>query len=343
VPTYRRPALLRRALRSVTSQAAPAFDLSVVVYDNASGDETAAVARAADTIPVPVRYVCAPENIGVIGNFRQAIRDVRTDFFTIISDDDVLLPGALAANLAQLLAQPSAMAWNGYVPSATPVSLVAVRPAPQWPLGLTGPEEALDLISRNIRPETTGMVFRREVIDEQFMLDDDQVLAIDLFWLCGAARHGGIGLSSHAAAILYMHEQSVSSSSDTGRAVDVLFPSIPRLCESLEGWELPARVRARVIAQLQQTYGEQGLMLLLYRAALRGDRAGIDVVERTAGQYRWLAAVRAAVPWAQHASPVALRAALLLRQLRYGNRRQKLATLAWGWRYRARYRRYLQQ
>jgi len=41
IPTYRRPAMLRRAIRSVLSQTFPDFRLCV--YDNASGDETAVV------------------------------------------------------------------------------------------------------------------------------------------------------------------------------------------------------------------------------------------------------------------------------------------------------------
>jgi len=38
IPTYRRPKLLRRAIKSVLGQTFPHFQ--VCVYDNASGDET---------------------------------------------------------------------------------------------------------------------------------------------------------------------------------------------------------------------------------------------------------------------------------------------------------------
>lgn len=41
IPTYRRPRLLRRAIRSVLNQTYPHFQ--VCVYDNASGDETATI------------------------------------------------------------------------------------------------------------------------------------------------------------------------------------------------------------------------------------------------------------------------------------------------------------
>ncbi len=42
IPTYRRPKLLQRAIKSVLNQTYPHFQ--VCVYDNASGDETAGVA-----------------------------------------------------------------------------------------------------------------------------------------------------------------------------------------------------------------------------------------------------------------------------------------------------------
>ena len=343
VPTYRRPALLRRALRSITSQVVEGIDLTVVVCDNASGDETEAVVRGVQRDGASVNYVRRPENIGAVRNFVRAIGDVRADFFCILSDDDVLLPGAIARNFKDLSAHPEAAAWNGYVISASERKFVSVRPAPQWPLGLTRPAQALDLISRNIRPETTGMLFRCDVLTPEDLPEDDQFMAMDVLWVCAAALRGGIGLSGHASAVLFAHEDSASSARDVRRTVSVLFPSIPKLCDAIGAWPIEDSARTRLVTQFQRAYGEHGLMLLLYRAALDGDHDGINAVEQVAGEHPWLASVRAAVPWARRASPVALRAAILLRQFMYGNRKQKLAAIGWRWRYRRQYRHYLQQ
>ena len=43
IPTYQRPKLLRRAIKSVLNQTYPHFQ--VCVYDNASGDETEAIVQ----------------------------------------------------------------------------------------------------------------------------------------------------------------------------------------------------------------------------------------------------------------------------------------------------------
>lgn len=341
VPTYRRPELLRRALRSITAQACNGFQLVVRVYDNASGDDTEEVVRAAGAGGVTVDYVRRPQNIGAVRNFSGAIKDTRSDFFAIISDDDVLLPGALTENMAGLLAHPDAVAWNGKVLSGSESRLTGIRPAPQWPVGVTDGLRALCLISRNIRPETTGMVFRTATVDAGFCVDDNTFMAQDLLWLASAARQGAIGFSPQPTAILYVHEQSLSSGGGAAQAVGVLFPSIPRLCEMIEGWQLPAAARARVIGQFQQGYGRHGLLLVLYRAALAGDADGIGAVQQAAGGHSWLADVSARVGWARRASRRQLRLALLSEQLRHGNWRQKLGVVWWNQFHWGRYREFL--
>ena len=90
IPTYRRPRLLRRAIYSVLNQTYP--NLEVLVYDNASGDETADMCAEIAARDHRVKYLCHSQNIGVLNNFQAALQEVRTSFFSILSDDDVLLP-----------------------------------------------------------------------------------------------------------------------------------------------------------------------------------------------------------------------------------------------------------
>lgn len=342
VPTYRRPALLRRALRSITAQEVEGVDVVVRVYDNASGDDTESVVRAATTPGTSIDYIGRPENVGIIRNFSGAIRDVDSEFFTVISDDDVLLPGALARNLQNLKTHPAAVAWNGVVLSGSETRLVGLRPARQWRMGVTDGLSALDLISRNVRPETTGMVFRTAIVDSEFCPADDAFMAQDLLWLCSAARQGAIGVSPEPSAILYVHEHSLSASRRASQAVDVLFPSIPRLCDILERWPIPAPARQQALEQFQQHYGVHGLLLVLYRAALAGDTEGLASVAATAGRYAWMSPVLARVAWARTASSLRLRAALLAEQIGHGNPWHKLDVYRWNTLHWGRYRESLQ-
>ena len=88
IPTYGRPRLLARAIRSVLYQSYPHFE--VHVYDNASGDETREVVSQFALRDSRVKYHVHPRNIGMMENFAFGISDVETPFFSILSDDDFL-------------------------------------------------------------------------------------------------------------------------------------------------------------------------------------------------------------------------------------------------------------
>jgi glycosyltransferase involved in cell wall biosynthesis len=91
IPTFRRPRLLKRAIESVLSQSVDG--LKVCIYDNASGDETEEVVAQYARQDPRVYYFKNAENIGSMNNFTQAIEAVTTDYYSILSDDDFLLPG----------------------------------------------------------------------------------------------------------------------------------------------------------------------------------------------------------------------------------------------------------
>src|ERR1700677_5313448 len=71
IPTYRRPMLLKRAVRSVLAQTYP--DLLVCIYDNASGDDTADVVSGLAQEDERARYCRNSENIGWLKNFAKGM------------------------------------------------------------------------------------------------------------------------------------------------------------------------------------------------------------------------------------------------------------------------------
>ncbi len=90
IPTYRRPKLLQRAIHSVLNQTYPHFQ--VCIYDNASGDETAAIVAEIAKGDSRVKYHCHPRNIGSIPNFIFGMKQVTTPYFSLLGDDNTLLP-----------------------------------------------------------------------------------------------------------------------------------------------------------------------------------------------------------------------------------------------------------
>lgn len=110
LPTYKRAPLLRQALDAVLTQISveDAADVEVFVLDNASPDDTPAVIEEAQQRAphVPLRCVRHPKNIGMDANFLEAIRQAHGRFVCLLSDDDILLPGAIVKLLSLIRAHP---------------------------------------------------------------------------------------------------------------------------------------------------------------------------------------------------------------------------------------------
>lgn len=110
VPTYNRAGLLEQSLYAILSQITPqmAREVEVVVADNASPDGTPqVVARAQADFPhICIQHLRRPENIGCDRNFCEAPNSVSGLFVYILSDDDILLPGAVARLLELIVAYP---------------------------------------------------------------------------------------------------------------------------------------------------------------------------------------------------------------------------------------------
>lgn len=93
VPCYRYAHFLPTAVNSVLSQSLA--DVRVLIINDASPDDTDAVARELARADPRVEYVCHPENRGHIATYNEGIEWARADYMMLLSADDYLLPGAL--------------------------------------------------------------------------------------------------------------------------------------------------------------------------------------------------------------------------------------------------------
>ena len=101
VPTCERSALLRRALSSLLAQDYP--NLEIVVSDNASTDDTAAVCADITRRHAIVHYHRVQVRIPVFQNFRNALVLSHGDYFMWASDDD-LWESTFVSTLMRILA-----------------------------------------------------------------------------------------------------------------------------------------------------------------------------------------------------------------------------------------------
>ena len=103
VPTYRRPVLLERCLRSILAQTFGDFE--VVVADNASPDGTADVVSGFSD--PRIRYHRNETNIGPFPNMNKAIALANADLICVAHDDDQYLPEFLTQQVELLRSNPS--------------------------------------------------------------------------------------------------------------------------------------------------------------------------------------------------------------------------------------------
>jgi glycosyltransferase involved in cell wall biosynthesis len=212
IPTYRRPDTLKLAIRSVLAQQGPL--LRVCVYDNASGDDTEAVVREIAAGDARVQYYRHARNIGALANFQFGLGRVETPFFSLLSDDDMLLPGFFERALNDLEAFGMAMFWAGLTVRMTSNGTVYDARVELWPReGLYSPPEGLFELAHGKAPTWTGVVFRREVLDRVGLLDLEVRAPSDLDFILRIAAHYPFLLRKQPVAVFVLNPESFSEQS----------------------------------------------------------------------------------------------------------------------------------
>ena len=99
LPTYNRVSFLDSALTRLIATVAP-YDIRILVSDNASTDDTAAVVkRHAASYPM-LDYACNAENLGPDGNFEAVLRQTSTRYVWLLGDTYEIETEALQRVLA---------------------------------------------------------------------------------------------------------------------------------------------------------------------------------------------------------------------------------------------------
>src|ERR1700720_1402043 len=99
IPTCNRPQLLPRAVESAR---AAGTDVDIIVVDDASQDETAAICARLSGI----KYIRLERNQGVAGARNVGILASSAEFVAFLDDDDLRLPGSLDWQVAPLAGPP---------------------------------------------------------------------------------------------------------------------------------------------------------------------------------------------------------------------------------------------
>lgn len=192
VTTYAHESFVEEALDSLLAQTCRDFE--VIITDDASPDDTAAVIRRwLDRTGFAAEFVRNPENQGICANRNQALRSATGEFVCSLSGDDAYEPRRIERQLAFFRAQPATVA-AVYSDMVGIDGSGRVQPGTflERTLGGHSPPEGRDLLERlltegNALPAPATMI-RRSCIDAVGGYDESIRVEDYQMWLKLAER-----------------------------------------------------------------------------------------------------------------------------------------------------------
>ena len=259
IPTFRRPRLLKRAALSALEQ--EGVSLNVCVYDNASGDDTFATIKALAAEDARLRYFCHERNLGAAANFEFGLRRVYTPFFSILSDDDYLLPGFYKRAVSELIGNPGAMFFAGVTFLVDEQDNICDARLLRWAReGLFTPPDGLFPLMHRMAPIWTGVVFRREVLDRAGLPDLEMLGPSDLDYMIRIAAQFPYLMEKVPAAALTLNSMSFSATEPLAS----FWPGWKRMFSNVEGLRgLAGDIKKNAVQALRV----DGRQMLLRRGA----------------------------------------------------------------------------
>jgi glycosyltransferase involved in cell wall biosynthesis len=224
--------LLVRAIESALDQQGPPVRISV--FDNCSGDETGDIVRGMMARHQGIEYHCHDRNIGGAANFEHAIRSIRTPYFSLLSDDDYLLPDFYRKGVAALEIHGQAMFWAGITLNVDECGVVWDARLERWPReGLFLPPDGAMFMTGGMAPTWTGVLFRREVLDRIGCPDQETLGPSDLDYLLRIGATCPFLVEKHPAAVFTLSSDSYSAT----QPLSGFWPGWVRMIEKMRNLE----------------------------------------------------------------------------------------------------------
>lgn len=229
--TYRRPDLLKRAIKSVLNQTYPHFEIRV--YDDASGDETEKVVSEFARSDSRVHYYSHEKNMGCLGNVNFGIARVNSPLWTALSDDNLFLPDFLKTAVRDLDENPQALFCAQQVIFMTDEGKIhTVSLVNGWRSGFYSTEEGLPTCI-NDPSIFGGAIYRRRAIEEVGLLDPETAEVSDWDYTFRAVSRFPFVVNLNPGAIFRFDTTSFS-----GQNLSLYtWPSWNKMLQNLTGYE----------------------------------------------------------------------------------------------------------
>lgn len=251
IPSYNGASHLAECLGSVLAQQGATFRL--IVSDDQSTDETVDIVRA--TAGARADVLINPARLGLAGNWNRCVELADTPFVTVFHQDDVMMPGHLAAHQAAFERDETV----GLVASASAVIDEHGHPVSETVVGRggLGPADRVLPAGALAREMTTGnplrcsaVTMRRVAFDEaggfdrslRYVLDWDFWLRVSRRWAVTWLARPTVQVRWHAASETHRFKSGTADLDETVDMLELLFgidlkddPAVRLLRHTAEG------------------------------------------------------------------------------------------------------------
>ena len=263
--TWNRADLLERAIEAVQAQTYRDFELRI--YDNASEDRTSDVVRRAAASDTRIVYHRHPRNIGGLANMCFGIERVESEFYAVLSDDDVPLPHLLAGCIDGFETFPDAAFSALGTLEMTEAGRLIWAPQMHWEQD--GRFEGLDGVRHLLGdrfPTWNTVLFRRSALTTIGYPDPTLGLVWDLEFTLRLAAYFPFVIARKPGGIFIRHENSSSEFADITVA-DAYDRAIAGI---LSREDLDIAMRTTIANGLREMIGVR-LTQIAVKATMRGD------------------------------------------------------------------------
>ena len=246
IPTFKRPKLLRRAINSVLNQSYG--NVKVKIFDDASNDETQDVVVQMQQGDKRISYHRHAENIGFLKNWKLVFTKVDSPYFSVLGDDDFLLPNFYQEAVKVLEANKEIdFVIMGTLSIDEDMNLVADLDNSNN-LVIYNDDNRFDRwLSGEIPSRWHAILFRREVANTYLDMDPQNIdVGHDIRFLMRAiTRHKFACLSVPGACTLYWEE---TLTSQVAKPVNYLHEGvqISRFLEIYGDLSVPEKIKEKI-------------------------------------------------------------------------------------------------
>lgn len=253
VPSYNHAPFIARCLKSIINQTHAPLEL-LVIDDGSRDDSPRIIAQVLENCPFPSELIVR-ENRGLCATLNEGLSKTRGDYFAYLGSDDVWQPEFLAARIALLDANPSAVLGYGHAFLLDENDNI-IESSETWQRAGYRDGDARPMLYRGIAPVSSTVCYRRAALAKQSWNENSRLEDYEFYLqLC---HTGPFAFDARVLSCWRMHGYNVSR--DLPLMLREVLAAQERVAQKL-GWDKAQLVNVKRATRFHyaEDYARKGL------------------------------------------------------------------------------------